>query len=407
MLQEIYPRDHTRFSSLPVLGPHAEQFVVWLHAQGYPRLPIRLRIRELPRVDELLRQRGARRIEDLTASQLLCLAPKNSQDDVYLAAVVRSLAACFTTHGLLSLAEATPQEELVAAYQGHLDRVRGFAASTSASHGATAAELLSFVGFDGDPARLHDVGTRQIETFLQKTGSRLCRESLQHSVSHLRSFLRFLASRGLVARGLDATIDTPRLYRGERLPRALPWDTVRAFLAAIDRSQAMGKRDYAMFLLITTYGLRTSEVAALRLDDVEWHAERLRVPRPKTKTPLLLPLTQEVGAALIDYLRHARPKLPHRQVFLRVRAPAGPLRPTAVTEAFQGWTRRSGLPIPYQGPHCLRHSLAVELLRQGAPLKAIGDLLGHRSAESTCVYLRLHVEDLRDVALDLPQEVRS
>ena len=231
MLQEIYPRDHARFSSLPVLGPHAEQFVVWLHAQGYPRLPIRLRVRELPRVDELLRQRGARRVEDLTTSQLLRLAPKDSQDDVYLTAVVRSLAACFTTQGLLSRTEATPQEELVAMYRGQLERVRGFAASTSASHGATAAELLSSVGFDGDPARLHDVGTRQIEAFLQKTGSRLCRESLQHSVSHLRSFLRFLASRGLVARGLDATIDTPRLYRGERLPRALPWDTVRAFLA--------------------------------------------------------------------------------------------------------------------------------------------------------------------------------
>lgn len=406
MLQEIYPKDHARFSSLPVLGPHAEQFVVWLHAQGYPRLPIRLRVRELPRVEELLRQRGARRVEDLTALQLLRLSPKDSQDDVYLAAAVRSLAACFTARGLLSRREATPQEEMVAAYQSHLERVRGFAASTSASHGTTAAELLSFVGFEGDPAGLHDMGARQIETFLQKVGSRLCRASLQHSVSHLRSFLRFLASRRLVAAGLDATIDTPRLYRGEHLPRALPWNTVRAFLAAIDRSQAMGKRDYAMFLLITTYGLRTSEVATLRLDDIEWRPERLRVPRPKTKTPLLLPLTEEVGAALIDYLRHARPNLPHRQVFLRVRAPAGPLRPTAVTEAFQGWTRRSGLPIPYQGPHCLRHSLAVQLLRQGAPLKAIGDLLGHRSAESTCVYLRLHVEDLRDVALDLPQEVR-
>jgi integrase len=222
----------------------------------------------------------------------------------------------------------------------------------------------------------------------------------------LRSFLRFLASRGKIARGLDSSIDTPRLYRGERLPRSLPWATVQAFLAAIDRSTPMGRRDYAMFLLIATYGLRTSEVAALRLDDIEWRARRLRVPRPKTKTPIVLPLTDEIGAALLDYLRHARPHLPHREVFLRVRAPAGPLAPTAVTEAFQAWSRRGALPIPYQGPHCLRHSLAVHLLRQGTSLKAIGDLLGHRSAESTCVYLRLHVDDLRDAALDLPQEAR-
>ena len=145
----------------------------------------------------------------------------------------------------------------------------------------------------------------------------------------------------------------------------------------------------------------------MRLDDIEWRARLLRVPRRKTDTPLILPLTDEAGAALIDYIRHARPKSSLREVFLRVCAPEGRLRPTAATNAFRGWTRRSGLPIPYKGPHCLRHSLAVHLLRQGAALKTIGDLLGHRSAESTCVYLRLHVEDLRDVGLNLPQEVRS
>ena len=95
---------------------------------------------------------------------------------------------------------------------------------------------------------------------------------------------------------------------------------------------------------------------------------------------------------MVDYLRRARPTLPYRELFLRGRVPAGLLKPTAVTEAFQAWTRRSGLTIPFQGPHCLRHSYAVHLLRQGVPLKTIGDLLGHRSAESTCVYIRLAVE---------------
>jgi site-specific recombinase XerD len=98
-----------------------------------------------------------------------------------------------------------------------------------------------------------------------------------------------------------------------------------------------------------------------------------------------------------------RPQQPYRELFLRCRAPAGVLKPTAVTEAFQVWTKRSGLDIPYQGPHCLRHSFATHLLRQGTPLKTIGDLLGHRSPSSTCVYIRLAVEDLRDVALNLPE----
>lgn len=406
MLAEIFPRAHARFASLPLLGPHVDGFVVWLCSQGYPRHPIRLRIRETPRLEALLRRRRVRRIGVLSRAQLLAFAPLDSQEDSLLAATVRSLACYLDAHGLLARPAPTPREQMVAAYRGYLERVRGLADSTLSHHCFTASALLAFLGFDGDLAVLRRVDQRRIEAFVRASGTRLSRASLQHVVAHLRSFLRFLVGRGEIARGLDSSIDTPRVYRGERLPRSLPWETVQAFLAAIDRSTSMGRRDYAMFLLIATYGLRTSEVAALRLDDIEWRAGRIRVPRPKTKTPIVLPLTEEIGAALLDYLRHARPNLPHREVFLRVRAPEGPLAPTAVTEAFQGWSRRGALPIPYQGPHCLRHSLAVHLLRQGTSLKAIGDLLGHRSAESTCVYLRLHVEDLRDAALDLPQEAR-
>ena len=133
-----------------------------------------------------------------------------------------------------------------------------------------------------------------------------------------------------------------------------------------------------------------------------------------------MPLTDEVGTALLDYLRHGRPALnvrrrrvpfraapPHsyRELFLRCRTPTGILKPTAVTEAFQAWSKRSGLTIPFQGAHCVRHSYAVHLLRSGLSLKTIGDLLGHRTLESTCVYLRLAVDDLRDVALSLPAVV--
>jgi site-specific recombinase XerD len=201
-------------------------------------------------------------------------------------------------------------------------------------------------------------------------------------------------------------IDTARVYRDEKLPRALPWETIRAFLRSIDRSTSMGRRDYAMFMLIVTYGLRACEVVSLKLDDIGWRSMQLRVSRPKVRSALVLPLTDEVAAAMLAYLQAGRPDLSHREVFLRERAPTGTLKPTAVTEAFQGRVRRSGLPILYQGPHCLRHSLAVHLLRQGTPLKVIGDLLGHRSAESTCVYLRLDVEDLREVAIELPTAVQ-
>lgn len=174
---------------------------------------------------------------------------------------------------------------------------------------------------------------------------------------------------------------------------------------AIDRASPGGVRDYAIFLLITTYGLRASEVVGLTLDDVEWRAGRIRIPQRKTGGRLWLPLTDEVGAALLEYLRRVRPARTCREVFLRRRTPAGRLKPTAIGEAFQLRSKKSGLRIPFHGPHCLRHSYAVHLLRTGTSLKTIGDLLGHRSLESTCVYLRLAVEDLRDVALPLPVDV--
>jgi integrase/recombinase XerD len=231
MLTEMFPRAHARFLSLPLLGPHLDAFIVWLHSQGYSDLPVRLRIREAPRLEALLRRR-VRRLGNISRAQLLELAPKDSQDDVYLAAVVRSLALYFDARGLLARPAPTRREKLVGAYRAHLGHVRGLADSTLTHHGSTASELLTFLGFEHDHRALRRLGQRQIEAFLRAAGARVSRASLQHIVAHLRSFLRFLESRGDIGHGLDSSIDTTRVYRGERLPRSLPWETVQAFLAS-------------------------------------------------------------------------------------------------------------------------------------------------------------------------------
>jgi integrase len=205
-----------------------------------------------------------------------------------------------------------------------------------------------------------------------------------------------------VPAGLDSQIDTPRLYRLEQLPRALPWETVSALLRSIDRTSAMGLRDYAMFLLIATYGLRISEVVAITVDDIHWRQSRLRIQQSKTSSPLELPLTAEVSTALVKHLKRTPPSPPYRRIFLRMRAPIGILKRTAVEDTFQAVVQKSGLRIPFQGPHCMRHSLATHLLKNGTPLKTIGDILGHRSAASTSAYLRLATGDLREVSLPVP-----
>ena len=402
MLTEIYPRVHRRYSSLPVLGHILGDYAGWLKAHGYPVHRIQAHFRAARRLDAALRHRGVRAITDLSRARLDRCAPSDSQEDVELAAVVTALERYLTEKGVFAPHEPTAVERCAAAYGEYVRDVRGFAAITEKQHIATATRFLTSISYESNPRSLKRLRPSHVEAFVRRTGASWGRAGLQHVVGQLRGFLRFLAANGLAPTGLDAQIDTPRVYRGELLPRSLPWETVRAFLCSIDRSRPPGKRDYAMFLIMATYGLRSIDIVTLTLDDIDWRAATLRVTQRKTGAPLMLPLTDEVASRLIAYLR-VRPSVTCREVFVRCRAPEGPLKHTGPIEAFQAWSRRCKLEIPFQGPHCLRHSLAVHLLRQGTPLKTIGDVLGHRTAESTCVYLRLAVEDLRDVALSLPR----
>ena len=380
---------------------------MFLVQRGYPKALVHRHIRVTRRIDAKLREQRCQSIGEVTRENLRVCAPPSGRahDDARSSAVVRLLETFLDEQGLLPPPEpSSPAEQKLAEYGRYLHQVRGLAPPTIPAHLATASQFVPHLGGQGGWAHFPRLIAAELEGFVQQTGHRVSRATLQHTVAHLRSLLRFLAAQGEIPVGLDTQIDTPRVYRGEQLPRALPWATVSGFLGSIDRSTPLGKRDYAMFQLIVNYGLRASEVVGLCLDDVQWRAGRLLVTQCKTATPLELPLTDAVGASLVRYLRRGRPQGPYREIFLRHRAPAGVLKPTAVTEAFQAWSRRSGLAIPFQGAHCLRHSYAIHLLRQGASLRTIGAILGHRSAESTCVYLRFAVEDLREVALDLPSD---
>jgi integrase/recombinase XerD len=417
MLLQLYPKVHRRYSSLPVLGPIVEKFGAWLLKQGYSTDCVREHFCCMRRIARVLHKRGIGSMAELTRAKLRACAPAQRLDDRRLAASVRLLERYFASETSLFAAQLLSRiGQRVGEYATYLDEVRGLAPSTVAGHCATAAALLADIDYDSTPERLSALAPLDIEAFIRRSGGRLKRSSLQGMVAHVRAFLRFVASSGETPTGLDRQIDTPRVYREEKLPKPLPWETVQAYLQAIDRTTPSGIRDYAIFLLIATYGLRGCDVVALTLDDVAWRARRIRIQQRKTGRLLWLPLTDEVATALLEYLRRGRPQLgvrrfrrgfqhdhpDFREIFLRCVTPAGVLKATAITEAFQKWSRRSGLKIPSQGVHCLRHSYALHLLRSGLPLKTIGDLLGHRTLESTCVYLRLATDDLRDVPLNLP-----
>ncbi len=405
MLSCLFPLAHERYASLPILGELLEGLCEWLHVHGYPQDAIRRRVVAARSLDQSLRHRRIRSLKELTSADLLSLAPApTTWTALTVGSLVRSLALYLEELGRLRTPSLTATEKRVADYRHYLEEVRGLAPSTAKKHLRTVTAFLRSLGYDARPERLREVGADDIRLFLTTAGRRLGRASMQAAAAALRAFLRYLAVERELPVGLDAHVDSPRLYREERLPRALSWKTVRRLLKVVDRSTPKGRRDYAMLLLIAAYGLRVSEVAALELDHVLWRSSKIQVPRPKLGTPLILPLIDEVASALLDYLRLDRQASECRRLFLRVRAPLGPIRPTAVNDVFNVWAKHADIHLApgAGGPHCLRHSLAVHLLRRGATVKTIGDLLGHRSTESTCVYLRLQVDDLRDVALPLP-----
>jgi integrase/recombinase XerD len=405
MITKIFPVGFQPYLSLPLLGPLMDHYASWLQEQRYTRRSTQYEIRMAAHVAVYLKRRDVRRLEDISEQHLsdchLLFRRKFPKE----AGSVHVLARFLDEKGCLKKSVAPPLgpvDALASAYMLHLQDVRGYVPSTIRRQGGIVAEFLTWLRFEDAPDRLASLKTKEIEEFIRHLGQRMGRVGLQKPIATMRNFLRFLAAGGIAPAGLDAMIDSPRVYRQEQLPRSLPWSTVEQFLGSINRDSAIGKRDYAIFSLMTTYGLRACDVVALTLDDIQWRSGRLCIRQSKTGHALELPLTDVVGSAIHDYLAKVPRYGAYRQVFLRLRAPGGMLKPTAVIEAFQAWSSRSGLEIPFKGVHCLRHSYALYLLRKGLPLKTIGDLLGHRSPESTTVYLRLSIEDLRTVALPVP-----
>jgi integrase/recombinase XerD len=409
MLTSLFPNTHTRYTSLPVLGAFLEDFCSWLEAHGYPPSAISRRIEAAPFLETCFQRHQIELLSGCTVDRLRACFPRQKRWTPQIAyALGRSLLMFLQERGTLAATLPNASERLIRAYREHLDRVRGLAASTIARHAVVAGDFLRLLEYDDDMQHLPQVQVSDLETFVIQASARVGRITMQKVIAIMRSFLRFLAASGEIPIGLDRHLESPRHHRGERLARALPWEDILSLLCSIDRSTVKGCRDYAMLLLIATYGLRRSEVSSMDIDDIQWRAQVIRVPRPKVGTPLVVPLTDEVATALVEYLRQRAGEPSERRLFLRVRAPWGPIEATAVFDAFDFWAVRAGVHVPgLGGPHVLRHGLAMHLLRQGTPLKTIGDLLGHRSVESTGVYLRLHVEDLRDVGLPLPKSDSS
>lgn len=275
----------------------------------------------------------------------------------------------------------------VNSYRFHLDR---FQAYLSRIDVATIAEL--------SPAILSAFVVERASTGLSKS-------TVRSAAGVLRVFLRYVHREGILPSDLSDSVGWPQVYRLSSIPRSISWADVNRVLAAVERRSESGRRDYAILLLLVTYGLRAREIAALTLDDIDWKRERLAIPERKAGHSTAFPLSSVVGEALADYLRHGRPSTPDRHVFFRATAPRRPIGAAAVSSLARAHLLKAGVDVPRPGSHTLRHSAVQRLVDADFDLKTIGDFVGHRSARSTEVYAKVAVEALREVALGDGEEV--
>jgi len=263
-------------------------------------------------------------------------------------------------------------------------------------------------------AFLDDVGSRNVTKLDQlqpadiaafvASRDRLGSRSMSRTVSDVRCFLRFLLLRGILQRDLSQMLPIVRVPRDAAIPSVWDPELVERLLKVVDRSSPRGKRDYAILLLACRLGLRLGDIRTLRLDDFKWNTAAIEITQAKTGAPLCLPMTEEVGEALIDYLKSGRPQTAHRELFLRAQPPFTPFADDGhFYYIVKYWRELAGIRFPTKqhcGLHSLRHTLATRLLREQTPIHVISEILGHASTSTTMIYAKADVESLRAAALN-------
>ena len=261
----------------------------------------------------------------------------------------------------------------------------------------TIRQFLRWYGPIGRP--LSSVHAKDIDAYLAfGSGRGWARVTIRNVVGALRAFFRYGAQEGWCPRHLAEAIQGPRIYAQEKLPAGPSWADVGRLFAGLDVNRSTDVRDRAILMLFAIYGLRESEVAKLRLDDIDWEHDRLRVPRAKRREAQVYPLLPSVGRALIDYMKSVRRPTSHREIFLTLTSPYCPLSRSGLYDLVAARLKSLNVQCAHHGPHSLRHACAARLVAQGLSLKEIGDHLGHRSTSATRVYAKVDLLGLREVA---------
>jgi site-specific recombinase XerD len=390
------------------LVPYADAFAEQLHEQGYAPWTVQDKLHVVARLSHWLEEHQLP-VEALD-EQRVCAFLQVFREEEH--------RACHgdptTLHGLLKqlsddgiipdprvAADAGGQAEIVGEFSRYLTQERGLSAATNDNYVAVVGRFLTH-RFGAGPMDLAALQAHELTGFVLAQARHLSPRPAQLMVTALRSFLRFLYQRGQIAVDLAAGVPTVADWRLARVPKYLPSEQVEQLLQSCDQRTVVGQRDYSILLLLARLGLRAGEVVHLCLEDVDW-TEGLLTVRGKGGRWRQLPLPVDVGEAIARYLRWGRPPCMTRRMFVRLRAPRVGFASSAAIDCIVSRAlARVGLNPPSRGAHLLRHSLATGMLRKGASLAEIGQLLGHRSPQSTEIYAKVDERALAELAQPWP-----
>ena len=401
------------------VGPLAgclDAYVVWLVSQQYAIDVVYVRARHALAFDRWLDRRGVAlsNLDENHISQYQCRSGHHRsrrESTLYqelralghLLRFLRERGAC----ALASAAAIVPADDFTSGFERYLRDDRGLARTTIHRSITTARQFL--VGrFGSGEVHLCALRAADVVEFIQRESRRMQPCAVKNVVTGLRAFLRYAQYRGEVGANLVASVPSVATWSTTpQLPRAISAEHAQRALDGCDRSTAVGRRDRAVLLLLARLGLRAGEITKLQLDDIAWDSAYLRV-RGKGRRECLLPLPTDVGEAIATYLEHGRPTSKDRHLFLRSNAPIRGLKVGSygIGSIVDRALKRALIDAPRQGTHQFRHALAVGMLQRGASLPEIGEVLRHRSPQSTSIYAKVDVEALRGLAPAWPGGVR-
>jgi integrase/recombinase XerD len=421
MLERFFTRPDTidRIRS-SWIGEAIVQYVAWLAERNFSARTVCRRVPILMRFGDFARQHGAQHWQDLPRYLeefvTAWLADHSGPQHTTEARDKIALDARTPVEQMLALAvpgfrgrgrphqPAHPFLDVAPAFFGYLREERGLRDNSVKHYTHNLRRLAAYLATIG-LSDLRHLSPPVLSGFVIDLSQRVGWASVRNACGVLHVFLGYLYRERVLPRDLRNAVEPPQTYRLAKVPRSITWDEVRRLLEAVERRTATGRRDYAMLLLLVTYGLRAREVAALTLDDIDWRQQRLRIPERKAGHSTAYPLSPVVGQALVDYLQHGRPQTADRHVFFRTLAPVQPLTGAAVSSRAAHYLHKIGVSVPRPGSHTLRHTCVQRLVDAEFDLKVIGDYVGHGSPAATEVYTKVDVEALRAIAQGPGEEV--